>query len=274
MILTVNDLGFGYKSHDTLKDICFDLQQGELTVILGPNGVGKTTLLKCLNKILMPQHGDIFIGKNNVRTMNIKEVARHIAYVAQTSEAARMTVFDAILMGRGPHIRYRASKADLIKVDAVIRHLNLSKLSLKYLNQMSGGELQKVCIARALVQQTDFLLLDEPTASLDLKNQTHLLGLIRDIIKDHNMAAVMTMHDLNTAMRYADKYIFLKDATIYSTGNICDITPQMVEDVYDIKVDIIRHKGLPVAIPREDPQELVDSLTQEIPLLITGERVA
>jgi iron complex transport system ATP-binding protein len=274
MSLTVNDLGFGYKSHDTLKDICFDIQQGELTVILGPNGVGKTTLLKCLNKILMPQQGDIFVGKKNVRTMNIKEVARHIAYVAQTSEAARMTVFDAILMGRGPHIRYRVSKDDLIKVDAVIRHLNLSKLSLKYLNQMSGGELQKVCIARALVQQTDLLLLDEPTASLDLKNQTHILGLIRHIIKDHNMAAVMTMHDLNTAMRYADKYIFLKNGAIYSTGSICDITPQMVEDVYDVKVDIMRHKGLPIVIPREDPEELAGDLVEDIALPVSDERAA
>lgn len=270
MILTVNDLAFRYKSHDTLKDIHFDIQQGEITVILGPNGVGKTTLLKCLNKILMPQQGDIFVKEKNVRTMNIKEIARQISYVAQKSDPARMTVFDAILMGRGPHIKYRASKADLIKVDAVIRHLNLSKLSLKYLNQMSGGELQKVCIARALVQQTDLLLLDEPTASLDLKNQTHILGLIRHIIKDHNMAAVMTMHDLNAAMRYADKFIFLKNATIYSSGNIGDITPQMVEDVYDVKVDIMYHKGLPIVVPLEDPEGLVEDMA--VP--VTDERAA
>jgi iron complex transport system ATP-binding protein len=258
MMLTVNDLSFGYKRQDTLKNIHFEIQQGELTVILGPNGVGKTTLLKCLNKILLPKQGDVFVGKKNVRTMNVKEIARQIAYVAQTSEAARMTVFDAILMGRSPHIRYRASKTDLLKVDAVIRHLNLSRLSLKYLNQMSGGELQKVCIARALVQQTDVLLLDEPTASLDLKNQTHILGLIRHIIKDHHMAAVMTMHDLNAAMRYADKYIFLKNCAVYSAGNICDITPQMVEDVYGVKVDIMHHKGLPVVIPREESEGIAD----------------
>ncbi len=270
MILTVNDLAFRYKNHDIFKGIHFEIQQGELTVILGPNGVGKTTLLKCLNKILMPQQGDIFVNGKNVRAMNIKEVARQISYVAQTSEASRMTVFDAILMGRGPHIRYRASKADLIKVDAVIRHLNLSRLSLKYLNQMSGGELQKVCIARALVQQTDLLLLDEPTASLDLKNQTHILGLIRHIIKDHNMAAVMTMHDLNTAMRYADKYILLKDATIYSCGNICDITPKMVEDVYDVKVDIVHHKGLPIVIPLEESEGLMEDMA----VSVTNEQAA
>ncbi len=251
MILNVNGLSFAYNSHDSLKDICFSIRQGEITVILGPNGVGKTTLLKCLNRILLPKQGKILVKGENIRTMKVKQIARQISYVAQTSEAARITVFDAILMGRRPHINYRVGRQDLIKVDAVIRHLNLSNLSLKYLNQLSGGELQKVSIARALVQQTDILLLDEPTASLDLKNQTRILGLIRHIITDHHMAAVMTLHDLNTAMRYADKYIFLKDHTIYSAGNIHDITPEMVEAVYGVRVDIMYHKGLPVIIPVE-----------------------
>ena len=254
MILNVNDVSFTYKSKNTLKHIQFSIKQGELTVILGPNGVGKTTLLKCLNGILSPQKGEILVKGENIRAMNIKEIARQISYVAQQSESARITVFDAILMGRRPHIHYRVSKDDLKKVDAVIRHLNLSDLRLKYLNEMSGGELQKVCIARALVQQTDLLLLDEPTASLDLKNQTHILGLIRHIIKDHNMAAVMTMHDLNAAMRYADNYIFLKDTTIYSAGNIRDITPEMVADVYGVQVDIINHNGFPIIIPVDDDE--------------------
>jgi iron complex transport system ATP-binding protein len=254
MILTVNGLSFAYNSHDLLKDICFSIRQGKITVILGPNGVGKTTLLKCLNRILSPRKGKILVKGENIGTMKVKQIARQISYVAQTSEAARITVFDAILMGRRPHINYRIGRQDLIKVDAVIRHLNLSGLSLKYLNQLSGGELQKVSIARALVQQTDILLLDEPTASLDLKNQTQILGLIRHIISDHHMAAVMTLHDLNTAVRYADNYIFLKDHSIYSAGNIHDITPEMVEAVYGVRVDIMHHKGLPVIIPVDGPR--------------------
>lgn len=270
MILNVNDLAFTYKSRNTLKNINFSIQKGELTVILGPNGVGKTTLLKCLNGILSPQKGNILVKGKNTKKMNLKEIARQISYVAQKSEPARITVFDAILMGRRPHINYRVSKQDLIKVDGVIRHMNLSGLSLKYLNQMSGGELQKVCIARALVQQTDLLLLDEPTASLDLKNQTHILGLIRHIIKDHQMAAIMTMHDLNSAMRYADKYIFLKDSSIYSAGKIREITPEMVEDVYGVRVDIMHHKGLPIVIP------VGDSLgsMQDLPTPVNVEQAA
>jgi len=252
MILSVNDLAFTYKSTDTLKGVTFSIEPGELTVILGPNGVGKTTLLKCLNNILSPRGGKILVKGSDTRDMTMRQIAREIAYVAQKSEPARITVFDAVLMGRRPHINYRVTKKDLIKVDAVIRHLNLTDMSLKHLDQMSGGELQKVCIARALVQQTDLLLLDEPTASLDLKNQTHILGLIRHIIKDHKMSAIMTMHDLNTAMRYADKYIFLKDTTIYSAGSIREITPEMVEDVYGVEVEITFHRGLPIVVPVQE----------------------
>jgi iron complex transport system ATP-binding protein len=252
MILNVNNLAFHYKSHEILKDVNFSIKKGETTVILGPNGVGKTTLLKCLNSILFPQHGDILVKNKNIREMDIKEIAKEISYVAQKNESTRITAFDAILMGRHPHVRYKTSHDDLKKVNAVIKRLNLSKLCLKHLDQMSGGELQKVSIARALVQQTDLLLMDEPTSSLDLKNQTDVLSLIRHIVKGHNIAAVMTMHDLNTALRYADQYIFLKDKTIYGVGKTNEISSKMVEDVYGVLVEIVYHKGSPVVVPIEN----------------------
>ncbi|MCK5164545.1 MAG: ABC transporter ATP-binding protein [Desulfobacula sp.] len=252
MILNVNGLTFHYKSHETLKNINFSIKKGETTVILGPNGVGKTTLLKCLNSILAPQSGDILVKDKNIKEMNIKQIAKEISYVAQKNDPARVTAFDAVLLGRHPHIRFKTNPDDLKKVDAIIKRLNLSHLCLKYLDQMSGGELQKVSIARALVQETDLLLLDEPTSSLDLKNQTDILGLIRHIVKEHHIAAIMTMHDLNTALRYADQYLFLKDKTIYGAGKINDISSKMIEDVYDVRVEIVYHKGFPLVVPIEN----------------------
>ena len=249
MILKVNNLAFQYKSHDALKDVSFSIPKGKVTVILGPNGVGKTTLLKCLNTILSPQKGEILIKNKNIRNMNIHQIARHVSYVAQKTESTRITAFDAVLMGRHPHTRYRTTQDDLKKVDAVMKKLELSHMCLKFLDQMSGGELQKVAIARALVQETDLLLLDEPTSSLDLKNQTQILGLIRRIVKGHHIAAVMTMHDLNSALRYADQFLFLKDKTIYGAGKIGDLSSQMIADVYGVNVDILYHKGCPVIIP-------------------------
>jgi len=255
MILKVNNLEFQYNSVNTLTQVSFSIEKGSITAILGPNGVGKTTLLKCLNHILHPQKGEVKVKGRAVKEMNIKQIAKEISYVAQKNDAARVTVFDAILMGRLPHIRYRTRDIDLKKVDAVMKKLNLSHMGLKYLDQLSGGELQKVSIARALVQETDLLLLDEPTSSLDLKNQTRILGLVKAIVKSHNIAAVMTMHDLNAALRYADNYICLKDGTIFSAGKINKISPEMVTAVYGLPVEIVHHNGCPIIVPR--PEEKV-----------------
>ena len=249
MILKVKDLGFQYNSVNTLTQVSFSIEKGSITAILGPNGAGKTTLLKCLNHILHPQKGEVKVKGRAVKEMNIKQIAKEISYVAQKNDATRVTVFDAILMGRLPHIRYRTKDIDLKKVDAVMKKLNLSHMGLKYLNQLSGGELQKVAIARALVQETDLLLLDEPTSSLDLKNQTRILGLVKAIVKSHDIAAVMTMHDLNATLRYADNFICLKDGTIFSAGKINKISPEMVTAVYGLPVEIVRHNGCPIIIP-------------------------
>lgn len=252
MILNVDHLNFSYKSVKTLCDINFKVKRGEITVILGPNGVGKTTLLKCLNNILMPQKGDITVKGRSLKTMNIREVAREISYVAQYSEAGKLTVFDAVLMGRYPHIRFKAGREDTEKTGAVLEQLNLTHMALKHLYQLSGGELQQVAIARALVQETDILLLDEPTSSLDLKNQTRILSLVRHIVRDHGLAAVMTMHDLNCALRYADQYLCLKDHKVYGAGRIDDICQDMLTKVYGLPVEIIRHNGYPLVVPIEN----------------------
>ena len=249
MILKVNDLAFCYKSHEALKNINFSIHPGEITVILGPNGVGKTTLLKCLNSILTPQKGTVMVSDQNIKEMTVKQIARQISYVGQRIDSSRITAFDAILMGRHPHIRFKTCDSDLKKVDAIIKKLNLSHLCLKYLDQMSGGELQKVAIARALVQQTGILLLDEPTSSLDLKNQIQILELIKNIVIEHHISAVMTMHDLNAALRYADKYLLLKDKIIYGAGLIKDISSKTVQDVYGVNVDIVYYKGFPIVVP-------------------------
>lgn len=252
MILKINNLSFQYNSVDILKNVNFSIQRGNITVILGPNGVGKTTLLKCMNSILSPCQGDVTLKNQNIKEMTIKQIARQISYVAQKNEPAKITVFDAVLMGRLPHIRYRTHDSDLEKADAVMQQLNLTHMGLKYLDQLSGGELQKVAIARALVQETDLLLLDEPTSSLDLKNQTQILGLLKHIVKGHQIAAVMTMHDLNAALRYADQYICLKNNIVFSAGRIKDICPKMVTEVYGLEVEIVHHKGCPFVIPMKN----------------------
>ncbi|MCG8688283.1 MAG: ABC transporter ATP-binding protein, partial [Desulfobacterales bacterium] len=152
-------------------------------------------------------------------------------------------------MGRTPHIRIKASADDINKTQSVMAHLNLCSMGLKSLDRLSGGELQKVAIARALVQEADLMLMDEPTASLDMKNQADILRMVRDVARSHDMAVVMTMHDLNSALRYADAYICLKDGKIEGTGKIDKITPDLVSRVYGVAVEIVRHRGFPMVVP-------------------------
>lgn len=251
MILEINNLKFKYNSHNILNNVNFSVEKGEILVILGPNGVGKTTLLKCINSILKREKGNVYINDKDTFNMNVTEIAKQMSYVAQRTETAKLTAFDAILLGRRPHIKWRVSEDDIKKVDAVIKRLSLEHLSLKYIDQMSGGELQKISLARAFVQETDLFLLDEPTSNLDLKNQAEILGLVKRVVKGHNLAAVMTMHDLNTALRYSDKYLFLQNGSIYGAGHVSQISSDMVESVYGIPVEIMQHKGYPVIIPGE-----------------------
>lgn len=249
MILDVQDTCFSYQCRAVLEQISFSVQPGELLAILGPNGVGKTTLLKCINAMHRPDDGAILVEGADVLRLSPPEIALSVGYVAQRSEAARLTVFDAVLMGRKPHIRWRVSEEDLKIVDAALKRLDLNALSLRHLDNLSGGELQKVAIARALVQEPKLLLLDEPTSALDLKNQMDILTMIRRVVDEHRIGAVMTMHDLNTALRFANAYLFLKDGRVYDVGRVEHISSEMIEAVYGLPVEIHSINGHPTVVP-------------------------
>jgi len=249
MILEVDDVAFKYRSKNVLNGIEFKLRKNEILSILGPNGVGKTTLLKCMNAILKPKSGAIYIEEEDVLKLGRIEIARKLGYVPQRAETGRLTAFDAILLGRRPHIKWNISEKDLKIVSSAIKKMNLEDLALRYIDEMSGGEVQKVSIARALVQEPKVLLLDEPTSSLDLRNQLGILDIIKQVVEGHNVSAIMSMHDLNLALRYSDKFIFLKNGTIYSAGSREEVTPEMIEEVYGVSVAIEELHGHPVVIP-------------------------
>jgi iron complex transport system ATP-binding protein len=252
MLLNVANLSFSYNSHPTLTDISFAVRPGELTVILGPNGAGKTTLLKCLNAMQRVTTGVITIANKDVLGMDRKEIARAMGFVAQKTEVSRLTVFDAVLLGRIPHMAWRPSDDDFQKVDVTLSRLGLQEFSLRYLDELSGGELQKVAMARALVQEAQVLLLDEPTSALDLKNQVVILSLLRQVVDSHAMAGIMSMHDLNTALRFADSVIFLKDQRIHAAVPCEEVSAVMVEEVYGLPVEIHYINKQPIVIPTEN----------------------
>jgi iron complex transport system ATP-binding protein len=250
MTLSVEELEFFYRNRKIFSEIAFSIDEGEIVAILGPNGVGKTTLLKCLNRILRPKEGVVHIDGENLFKLGTMEIARLIGYVPQRAETGRLTAFDAVLLGRRPHIKWDVNEKDMQIVDSVFRLLSMEKLRLSYIDEMSGGELQKVAIARSLVQEPKILLLDEPTSSLDLKNQVEILSIIRKIVLEHKISAVMTMHDLNQALRYADRFIFLKNGKIHAKGRAEVITSEIIEEVYGLPVVIGEISGIRCVVPQ------------------------
>lgn len=248
-MLSVENLSFKYPSRSILKEIEFSIQPGECLAILGVNGAGKSTLLKCINRILKPQNGSVFIEKTDARKLAGIELAKRIGYVSQSSQPSRQTVFDTVMLGRKPYIKWDVTQNDLEIVNQIIEMLNLEKYSLRYIDELSGGELQKVIIARALAQEPKVLLLDEPTSSLDLKNQLEVVELVKKIVKEKQMAAVVTMHDLNLALRFADKFVFMKDSEIFATGGLEVMNSENIRNVYSVSVKVKTCDDLPVVIP-------------------------
>ncbi|HHW41666.1 MAG TPA: ABC transporter ATP-binding protein [Syntrophomonadaceae bacterium] len=249
MILSVDGVEFSYNSRPVLRDVRFAVNRGELFSILGNNGAGKSTLLRCLNRIIRPRAGSILIEKEDLFALTRREVARQVGYVAQRHESARVTVFDAVLLGRKPHIRWDATARDLEIVREVLAVLGMEEFSLRYLDELSGGELQKVIIARALAQEPRVLLLDEPTSNLDLKNQFEVLQIVKRAARERNIAVVVVMHDLNLALRFADKFLLLKNGAVFACGGREVMTPENIAGVYGVPVAVERMADVPVVVP-------------------------
>ena len=250
-MLKVNNVTFSYKpgSRNVLQEISFSLERNQCAAILGNNGAGKSTLLKCINRICPPQRGEVLVDGSSVSGMTRNEMARNISYVAQNNVSLNMTVFDAILLGRKPYITWDATSEDMQIVRNIIEQMQLEEFALRSVSELSGGERQKVMLARALAQEPKLLLLDEPTSNLDPRNQHEVLRLVRSIAREHNITVAIVIHDLNLAFRYCDRFLFLKDSQVFSYGGRESMTPENIKEVYQIHVHIIEHMGVPVIVP-------------------------
>lgn len=249
MLLSVKNLSFKYGKNTVLDNICFEADSGHCIAILGNNGAGKSTLVKCINRILSPASGTIMLDGRNLLTLTRNEVAKELAYVAQNSEISRFTVFDTVMLGRKPYIRLSPSMKDYQIVQDIINRMELEQKALSFIDELSGGELQKVMLARALAQEPKVLLLDEPTSSLDIKNQHEMLELVSSISKNENICVVVVLHDLNLALRYCDRFLLLKDNKVFSYGGAEIMTQENIEDVYGIPVTIKSVCGTMSVIP-------------------------
>jgi iron complex transport system ATP-binding protein len=248
-MLEVNNITFSYNNKEILNKIDFISKSGEITTILGENGSGKTTLLKIIDKLLKPQNGCVLIENQNIKNLKSLEMAKKIGYCPQNSYSPQTTVFETILTGRMPFTRWFISKNDLELINDTIKLMGLSDILFNNINHISGGELQKVIIARAIVSKPKILLLDEPINHLDIKNQHEIMQLLYKITKDLQITSIIVLHDINIALRYADNFIVLKDGAIIASGAKEIITENIIEKAFNLKVKIIYDGELPLVLP-------------------------
>ena len=251
MKLKIKDLEFSYASVPILKDVCIELAASEMLGVVGPNGAGKSTLIRCIDRILAPQKGSILLDEQDIKEIRPIELAKKMGYIPQsTSQVFPATVFDTVLMGRRPHIGWRSSEKDTEKVLETLQMLNIEGFAMRDINELSGGQQQNVFIARALTQEPDVLLLDEPTSNLDIRHQLEVMDIIKNIVREKGISAIMAIHDLNLASRYADRIIMMNSGEIFSAGDpVSTLTPENIEHVYGVEVRVHNQDGSHYIVP-------------------------
>ncbi len=246
MHLDIKNISCGYGESFNIKNINVGIEKGIFAGIIGPNGSGKTTLFKGLTGDLDLKSGEVFLDKQNVNKLSLRKKAQRIAVVSQHTEITDMSVFDYVLMGRMPfrkHFHFFESKTDIETARKYMKLTNVYRFKDKPMSELSGGEQQLAAIARALTQEPQLLLLDEPTSHLDITHQVQILNLIQELNEKLELTVLIIIHDLNLAGEYCDYLLMMKDGEIFVQGEPSEVLNyQIIEDVYNT-----------VVITRENP---------------------
>jgi len=244
-MLEISNLSFRYGKRNRLilEDLNLSLGEGEVGVLLGRNGSGKTTLFKNIIGVEKPSAGDITFDGNNLKKMTRSERARLIGYVPQDIRFGSLTVFESIMIGRISYFGYRPGEADIEAVKEVLQKMGLTEYSDRNVDQLSGGERQKIAIARALAQNPRLLVFDEPTGNLDISNENLILRQARELADGFNISILTSLHDLNQALNFGDRFFFLKDGKIKYNVTRDEVTEDIIRDTFDAEVRILSIEG-------------------------------
>ncbi|EEF14436.1 ABC transporter, ATP-binding protein [Campylobacter rectus RM3267] len=252
--MKINELCFSYGKKEILKNIDLNFKNGEFVGILGPNGCGKSTLLKNILKILSPNSGIITLKNKKLEDYSLKELAKILGFVPQkTILNMPLTVEDIVLMGRFCHLKSQFSGYDANDVEKtyeIMRLLDVEKFAKRSAHSLSGGEFQRVLLARALVSEPKILLLDEPTSALDLSYGVQMLKICENLTRELKLLSVAVLHDLNLAAMFCDKLIMLKDGEIRHAGAAKELfTKEILYEIYGLNCEILEHNGTPFVAP-------------------------
>lgn len=248
--LAVSGLRFGYGGEPVLTDVTFTLDRPELVCVIGPNGVGKTTMVKCINRILRPQAGRVTLDGEDVLSMRLMDLARRMAFVPNRMDHVfRSSVAEAVLMGRFPFAQWANSDRDLEVADAAMDALDLQALAHRDVSELSSGQLQKVLIARGLAQEPRVLILDEPTSNLDVRHQMEVMGFLKGYAAREGVIVLMVCHDLNLTAMFADRVLMVHGGGVFADGGPWDVmTESNIRDVYGVESRVVDVGGRPHVI--------------------------
>ena len=247
-IVDVIKLDFGYDPNvPVIKDINVTLDKPEFVCIMGPNGVGKSTLIHCMNRILRFTNGTIMIGGNDTKDMRLKELSSYMGYVPASSEDTfPLTVVDTVMVGLQNDFKFGTNDEDLKRVYETLRMMKIEHLAMRNFNELSAGQHQKVMLARGLVRTPRIVLLDEPTSNLDIKHQIDVTKTLSMLPKAKGMLVIMISHDINITAKFADRIIMLSGGGIFADGTPAEVlTKENIRTVYGVDADVIEVDGRP-----------------------------
>jgi iron complex transport system ATP-binding protein len=241
--LSARELSLGYRERTVIDSLSLEIAPGQVTAIVGANACGKSTLLRSMSRLLAPQSGEVVLDGKQIHRMGAKELARTLGLLPQSPIAPEgITVSDLVSRGRNPHQRMftRWTRDDDEAVAAALEATQTLELADRAIDELSGGQRQRVWIAMALAQQTDLLLLDEPTPFLDVAHQVEVLDLLTDLNRDRGTTVVMVLHDLNLAARYADRLVAIANGGVHSSGTAEEVlTVDTVREVFGLESQVI-----------------------------------
>ena len=240
-MLKVENLHFRYSKFGkpVLQGTSLQLEQGQIGIVLGKNGSGKTTLFKNILGIVNARQGEILFDGENLRKMSRRERARRIAYVPQHIHFGDLSVFDSVLMGRVSYFGMQASREDYAAVEKILEDMHLQDFACRSAEALSGGEKQKVAIARAMAQEPRLMVFDEPTGNLDIANEQLIIEEAKKLAREKNISILSSLHDLNQAMCLGDRFFFMKDGAVKYAGGKEIFTEAVIKDIFDIDVKIV-----------------------------------